>query len=82
MANKLNSTQKCSNAYWSLLKSFLSNKKVPINPPMHYPNNAFETDFKKKAELFNSHFANQYTLIDSNSTLPANVQYLTDKRLS
>ena len=55
---------------------------MPINPPMRYPNNAFVTDFKKKAELFNTHFANQYTLIDSNSTYPANVQYLTDKRLS
>ena len=35
-----------------------------------------------KADLFNSYFANQCTLINSNSTLPVNVQYLTDKRLS
>ena len=35
-----------------------------------------------KADLFNSYFANQCTLINSNTTLPVNVQYLTDKRLS
>ena len=44
--------------------------------------NAFVTDFKKKAELFNYYFANQCTLINCNSTLPVNIQYLTDKRLS
>ena len=74
MANKLNSIQKSSKAYWSLLKSFLNNNKIPIIPLV--------TDFKKKAELFNSYFANQCTLINSNNALPVNIQYLTDKRLS
>ena len=81
IANKLSSIQKSSKAYWSLLKSFLNNKKTPIIPPILH-NNAFVTDFKKKAELFNSYFANQCTLINSNKALPVNVQYLTDKRLS
>ena len=81
IANKLNSIQKSSKAYWSLLKSFINDKKIPIVPPILH-NNAFVTDLKKKAELFNYYFANQCTLINSNSTLPANVQYLTDKRLS
>ena len=81
MANKLNSIQKGSKAYWSLLKSFLHNKKIPIIPPILH-NNAFVTDFKKKAELFNSYFAKQCTLMNSNSTLPVNLQYLTDKCLS
>ena len=80
MANKLNSIQKSSKAYWSLLKSFLNNKKIPVIPPILH-NNALVTDFKKKAELFNSHFANQCTSINNNSTLPVNVQYLTEKRL-
>ena len=52
MANKLNSIQKSSKAYWSLSKSFLNNKKIPIIPPILH-NNAFATDFKKKLELFN-----------------------------
>ena len=83
MADKLNSIQKSSKAYWSLLKSFLNNKKIPIIPPILH-NNAFVTfvtNFEKKAELFNSYCANQCTLINSNSTLPVSAQYLTDKRV-
>ena len=34
MANKLNSIQKSSKVYWSLLKSFINNKKIPIIPPI------------------------------------------------
>ena len=52
-ANKLNSIQKSSKTYWSLLKSFLNNKKIPIIPSILH-NNAFVTDFKKKAELCSS----------------------------
>ena len=81
MGSKLNSIQRSSKAYWSLLKSFLNNKKMSIIPPILH-NNAFATDFKKKVELSNSYFANQCTWINSNSTLPVNAQYLTDKRLS
>ena len=50
MANKLNSIKKSSKAYWSLLKSFINNKKIPIIPSILH-NNALVTDFKKKAEL-------------------------------
>ena len=60
MANKLNSIQKSSKSYWSLLKSFLNNKKIRIIPPILH-NNIFVTDFIKKAELFNSYFVNQWT---------------------
>ena len=44
MANKLNSIQKSSKAYLSLLKSFLNNKKIPIFPPIRH-NNALVIDF-------------------------------------
>ena len=81
MANKLNGIQKSSKADWFLLKSFLNNKKIPFMQPILH-SNAFVTDFEKKAELFNSYFANQCILINNNSTLPVYVQYLTDKRLS
>ena len=40
------------------------------------------TDFKEKAELFNSHFATQCPLISSSSKLSSHTQYLTDNRLS
>ena len=44
MVNKLDSIQKSSKACWSLLKSFLNNKKIPIIPPIPH-NNTFVTDF-------------------------------------
>ena len=42
----------------------------------------FITDFREKAELFNSFFANQCSLIISPSFLPTNCENLTDKSLS
>ena len=42
----------------------------------------FTTDFKEKAELFNCFFSQQCSLISNNSSLPTNVRYITDKRLS
>ena len=51
MANKLNNIQKSSKAYWSLLKSFLNNKKIPSIPPILH-NNALVTNFFKKSRTF------------------------------
>ena len=39
-------------------------------------------DFKEKAELFNSNFVTQYSLISNSSKLLSHIQYLTDNRLS
>ena len=50
MSNKLINTQKSSKAYWSLLKDFLNNKKIPFFPPLFHKN-CFMTDLKEKAEL-------------------------------
>ena len=63
------------------MKVFLNNKKIPIIPPLFHENK-FVTDFKEKAELFNAFFAKQCSLIDNNSSLPKNLIYLTEKRLS
>ena len=38
--------------------------------------------FKEKAELFNSHFATQCSLISNSNNLPSHIKYLTDDRLS
>ena len=38
--------------YWSILKRFLNDKKNPYIPSLFH--DKFITDFKKKAELFNS----------------------------
>ena len=54
LAKKLINAQKNSKPYWSILKTFLNNKKVPnIHPLFH--ESKFVTDFKKKAELINGH---------------------------
>ena len=50
MTNKLTNAEKSSKAYWSILKSFLNNKKIPLIPPLFYEN-CFITNFKEKIEL-------------------------------
>ena len=55
MANKLTNAENGSKAYWSILKCFLNNKKITLIPPLFYKN-CFITNFKEKAELFNSFF--------------------------
>ena len=40
--------------YWSILKTFLNSKKIPVIP-LIFRGNKFITDFKQKTEIFNSH---------------------------
>ena len=81
MTNKLINTQKSSKAYWSLLKGFLNNKKIPLIPPLFHEN-CFITDFKEKAELLKSFFAEEYSLIKNHSELPTSLTFYNDNRLS
>ena len=66
MINPLTSTK----TYWSILKSFLNNKKIPCIPPRFYQNR-YITKYKDKTELFNNFFANQCSLIKNSSSLPS-----------
>ena len=67
--------------YWSVLKSFHNNKKIPcILPTFH--ENSFVTNFREKAELFNSFFAKQCSIIDNGSEIPYFLHPKTDKFLS
>ena len=66
---KLSDPKTSPKAYWSILKSFFGDKKVPIIPPLFY-NNSYISDFKVKADLFNSYFSKQCSLISNSSTLP------------
>ena len=79
MSTKLTKFHKSSKAYWSLLKTFLNNKKIPLIPPL-YHQGGFITNFKVKAELFNSFFASQCSLIKNDSKLPSNLNYKTGNR--
>ena len=81
MTNKLTNAEKSSKAYWSILKRFLNNKKIPVIPPLFYEN-SFITNFKEKAELFNSFFADQCSLMSNASKLPSNFTLYTDNRPS
>ena len=81
MTKNLTNVSKNFKAYWSLLRCLLNNKTIPLIAPLFHENK-FVTYFKEKAELFNSHFATQYSLISNSSKLPSHIQYLTDNRLS
>ena len=81
LTQKLSTIQKSTKAYWALLKFFLNNRKIPVIPPLFH-NNKFVTDFKEKADLFNSFFAKQYSLIKNGSKLPPRLHFLTEMCLS
>ena len=66
--------------YWSLLKTMLNYKIVPCIPPIFHDNKFF-TDFSQKANLFNSFFAKQYSIIENNSVLPSSTIAVTDQYL-
>ena len=64
------------------IKTFIkNNKKIPIIPTPFYENR-FIINFKEKAQIFNIFVSKQCSLILNNNSLPANVNYITDKRLS
>ena len=77
MMNPLTSTK----TYWSILKSFLNNKKIPCIPPLFHQN-SYINKCKDKAELFNKFLANQCTLINNSSVLPSPLFKRTENVIS
>ena len=65
----------------STLKMFLDNKKIPCIPPLKHQNK-YVTDFKEKAEIFNSFFAEQCSLMNNSIKLLSIVLKRTDKFIS
>ena len=63
-------------AYWSILKTFLNNKKLPCIPPIYHNNNYIT---KEKAHDF---FAKQCTPVENSSKLPTNFFKRTNNLLS
>ena len=80
LSSKLNNPDTSPRRYWSIINRFLNNKKMPIIPPVLLEGNLI-SDFEKKAELLNNHFASQCSLVKDASTLP-NLEYKTDERLN
>ena len=81
ISKKLCSKATTPKYYWSLLKTMLNDKKVPCIPPIFH-DNKFITDFSKKADLFNSLFAKQCSIIENNSVLPSSTNPITDQYLA
>ena len=52
---KLNDPLTSAKTYWSILKSFYNNSKIPLSPPLNV-NNKIVSDIKEKANLFNDFF--------------------------
>ena len=78
---KLPNTETIFNAYWSILKGILNDKKIPIIAPLCHNGN-FITDFRQKAELFNSFSAEQCSLLLDSSKVPTNLAPRTDQSLT
>ena len=81
MSVKLTDPKTSPKTYWSILKTFLNNKKIPCIPPI-YHDNKFITNFHEKAELFNSFFAKQCSLLNTPSILPSSFTKKTEESLS
>ena len=61
--------------YWSILKTFYNNKKIPLIPPL-----LIETKICN-ANIFNKFFAEQCTPLKNGSILPSSLEFLTQERL-
>ena len=72
---KLNNPLLQAKTYWSILKTFYNDKKIPLIPPLLVNN--FITDIKTKAKFFTE----QCTPLKNDSVLPINQMFLTQSRL-
>ena len=68
-------------SYWSILNTFLNNKKIVCIPPLLHQDK-FVTDFKEKVNIFNNLFAGQCSIVRNNSELPATLTKKTRESLS
>ena len=80
LAKKLNNPLLQPKTYWSILKTFYNDKKIPLIPPLLIKDK-FVTDIKTKADIFNNFFAEQCTPLHNDSKLPPNLMVLTQSRL-
>ena len=80
LAKKLNNPLLQAKNYWSILKTFYDDKKIPLIPPLLI-DNKFVTDIQTKANIFNKFFAEQCTPLRNGSVLPVNQMFLTQARL-
>ena len=80
LAKRLNNPSLQAKTYWSILKTFYNDKKIPIIPPLLI-DDKFVTDIQTKANIFNKFFADQCTPLKNGSVLPKNQIFLTQSRI-
>ena len=80
LSRRLDDPSTMPKAYWSILNTFLNSKNIPYIHPLNV-NGKLISNFEKKAELFNSHFASQCTPINNSSVFPP-LEYKTNERLT
>ena len=66
--------------YWSILKTFYSDKKIPLIPPFLI-DYKFDTEIQAKANIFNKCFADQCKPLKNNSMLPTDQLFMTQARI-
>ena len=77
---KLNNPLLQAKTYWSILKSFYKDRKVPLIPPLLI-DDKFVTDIETKINIFNKFFADQCQPLNNAIDLPTNQIFLTQSRL-
>ena len=70
--HKLLDPKTSQRSYWSILKTFLNNKKILCIPPLLHQDK-FVTDFKEKANIFNNFFADQCSIVKNVSELSVTI---------
>ena len=80
LAKRLNNPSLQAKTYWSILKTFNNDKKIPIIPPLLI-DEKFVTDIQTKANIFNKFFADQCTPLKNGSFLPKNQIFLTQSTI-
>ena len=66
--------------YWSILKSFYKDRKVPLIPSLLI-DDKFVTNIETKINIFNKFFADQCQPLNNAIDLPTNQIFLTQSRL-
>ena len=80
LPKKLNNPLLQAQTYWSILKTFYNDKKIPLIPPILTDDRSV-TDIRTKANIFNKFFAEQCPPLRNGSILPVNQMFLTQARL-
>ena len=81
LSDKLNDPETSAKAYWSILETLYNAKKISLIPPILVNNNLI-SNFKEKANHFNTFFASQCTPISNDSGLPNTAYSVSNFSLS